>query len=119
MGAHTESVVAEVLAERHRQVHDEALTPMHDDRHRRGEMARAAACYALSSIDDKPVSATLAANFAGQTVWGGQVALTTLLWPWGAMWWKAGDRRRSLVKAAALIVAEIERIDRAANRNAA
>lgn len=119
MVTHTERVVSEVLAERHRQVHDEAWTPMHDDRHIHGEMAKAAACYALSSIDDKPVSATLAANFAGQTVWGGQVALTTLLWPWAAKWWKPSDRRRSLVKAAALIVAEIERLDRAAKRDAA
>lgn len=30
------------------------------------------------------------------------------------MWWKPGAPRRMLIKAAALIVAEIERLDRAA-----
>jgi hypothetical protein len=28
------------------------------------------------------------------------------------MWWKPKDRRRDLVRAAALIIAEIERLDR-------
>ena len=34
-------------------------------------------------------------------------------WPFAAQWWKPVSRRRSLVKAAALILAEIERLDRA------
>ncbi len=33
-------------------------------------------------------------------------------WPWFAQWWKPGDRRRELVKAGALILADIERLDR-------
>jgi hypothetical protein len=36
------------------------------------------------------------------------------LWPWHDDWWKPKDRRRDLIRAAALIVAEIERLDRAA-----
>ena len=39
--------------------------------------------------------------------------MTRDLWPWAASWWKPKNRRRDLVRAAALIVAEIERIDRA------
>jgi hypothetical protein len=35
-------------------------------------------------------------------------------WPWDLKWWKPTTPRRDLVKAAALIVAEIERLDRAA-----
>jgi hypothetical protein len=38
------------------------------------------------------------------------------LWPWSVQWWKPKDRRRDLVRAGALIVAEIERLDRAAAR---
>jgi len=33
-------------------------------------------------------------------------------WPWAKSWWKPASLRRSLVKAAALLIAEIERIDR-------
>ena len=35
-------------------------------------------------------------------------------WPWDPAWWKPIDPRCDLVKAGALILAEIERIDRAA-----
>lgn len=112
----TSEVLADVRAERVRQMHVEGWTEEHDDQHAAGEMARAAACYALAAVDTKPLCATLGANFAGNTVWGGQVALTTLLWPWAAKWWKPKDRRRDLVRAAALIVAEIERLDRAAGK---
>jgi hypothetical protein len=34
-------------------------------------------------------------------------------WPWADKDWKPKDRRRDLIRAAALIVAEIERLDRA------
>lgn len=33
-------------------------------------------------------------------------------WPWSREWWKPKNPRRDLVKAGALIVAEIERLDR-------
>lgn len=82
--------VLDVLAERRRQVEDEGFTPEHDDAHRNGELAKAATCYA--------------------TVW----PLAASYWPWDLKWWKPGTVRRNLVKAAALLVAEIERLDRAA-----
>lgn len=37
-------------------------------------------------------------------------------WPWNGRWWKPTNRRRDLIKAGALIVAEIERLDRAEPR---
>lgn len=85
----------DVLAERRRQVEAEGWTPEHDDEHGAGEMAAAAACYAL--------------NAAGC---GCEVARN---WPWDGSWWKPTTSRRDLVKAAALILAEIERLDRAAD----
>jgi hypothetical protein len=40
-------------------------------------------------------------------------------WPQGwAGWWKPKLRRENLVRAGALIIAEIERLDRASRRNA-
>lgn len=77
----------DIRAERQRQVDEEGWTAEHDDSHGNEELARGAACYALGNA---------------------------ALWPWSISWWKPTDRRRDLVKAGALIVAEIERIDRAA-----
>ena len=90
------SIIDEIAAERRRQIEQEGWTPEHDNVHSGGQMAMAAACYALSS--------------AGVADW---LRVTSLkLWPWGREWWKPTTRRRDLIKAGALIVAEIERLDR-------
>lgn len=100
-----EGAAGDVIAERQRQVETEGWTPEHDDEHAKGEMARAAACYVLVA------AATLAPlKTAARHV-------VEWLWPWDARWWKPTDRRRDLVKAGALIIAEIERLDRAALSN--
>lgn len=85
----------DVLAERYRQIAAEGWTPEHDDEHDDGSLAAAAACYALG-------------DQAGELPAG---------WPqsWDESWWRpSADARRNLVKAGALILAEIERLDRAA-----
>jgi len=84
----------DVLLERERQQSVEGWTPEHDDEHSNGEMANAAAWYAATELaeGDCPVD----------------------LWPWSELWRKRTSRRRDLVKAGALILAEIERLDRAA-----
>ncbi len=89
----------DVLAERRRQVEAEGWTPEHDDEHDNGEMARAAACYALAG-SSAPNDGTAA-------------LLVSLAWPWDEQWWKPSTARRDLVKACALALAEIERLDRA------
>ncbi len=85
----------DVQAERRRQVEAEGWTPEHDDEHSHGELADAAACYAL---------------------WAGGINPGNWreFWPWAPEWLKHSEPRRMLVKAAALILAEIERLDRAA-----
>ncbi len=90
----------DVQAERRRQVEAEGWTPEHDDAHSHGEMARAAACYALAG-SSAPNDGTAA-------------LLVSLAWPWDEQWWKPTTTRRDLVKACALGLAEIERLDRAA-----
>lgn len=90
--------IEDVYAERRRQIDSEGWTPEHDDAHADFEMARAAASYALATswtdeMRDGPPPST---------------------WPWDQKWWKPQDRRRDLVRAAALILAEIERLDRLA-----
>lgn len=82
--------LAEIAAERKRQVDVEGWDDEHDDEHVKGELADAAAYYAAR---DNRLE----------------------LWPFDDEWNKRGDhsRRRQLVIAGALIVAELERIDRA------
>jgi hypothetical protein len=88
----------DVAAERARQINAEGWTEEHDDRHDCGEMANAAACYAL--------------NAGGSGEWRDST-IRNRLWPWCAKWWKPKQPRRDLVRAGALILAEIERLDRA------
>ena len=84
----------DVLAERARQIEKKGHTPYADDCYSGSDLARAAACYAYPEL----------------------VAVAGLeAWPWYDLsGWKPSDPRRNCVKAAALLLAEIERIDRAA-----
>ncbi len=95
------TAVRDVLAERQRQVDVEGWTEGHDDsEHGDGTaLAQAAACYAVA---DPP--------------WPDRLPIAPAEWPWSVQWWKPKDRRHNLVRAAALILAEIERMDRASAR---
>lgn len=97
------AAITDVLDERERQFIDKGFNFAHDDQHDHQELARAAISYALhyvyrcgipesSFMKDQP----------------------HLLWPWAEKWWKPKTPRHDLVRAAALLLAEIERIDRAA-----
>jgi hypothetical protein len=102
----------DISAERRRQIDDYGMTSENDDEHTKGEMIRAAlnylaaACIATAlggkSYDDRPPLDRM--GYA-------------ISWPWAPKWWKPGLVRRMLVKVGALVVAEIERIDRAEARN--
>ena len=76
----------DIAAERRRQIEGEGYDPSHDDGYTMSELLRAAVSY----IKGFPEA-----------------------WPWHSKFWKPRDERRNLVKAGALIVAEIERLDRA------
>lgn len=99
---------SDVLAERQRQIEQEGWTPQHDAEHWRGEMALAAACYASN--------AAAWAKYGDELPAGRYVELATpgFRWPWDQSWWKPKSQRRDLVRAAALLLAEIERLDRKA-----
>lgn len=88
----------DVLAERRRHLEVEGWTHERDDDYNTAELALAAAAYALHA--------------------GGQKSAAGITWPqsWAMEWFKPTAARRNLVKAGALILAEIERIDRAAAR---
>lgn len=83
-----------VLAERERQIKNEGYTEQQDDQYKFGELLGAAECYLqydALSLSHESVPAT---------------------WPWAPEAWKPKDYRRNLVRAAALILAEMDRVDR-------
>jgi hypothetical protein len=90
-----EDGVSAIAAERQRQKDVEGWTPEHDDRHDRDELSAAAACYAYFGWV-RPSSGAAPTE-----------------WPWDDGWWKPKSRRADLVRAGALIAAEIDRLDRA------
>lgn len=89
------SAIQLISDERQRQVEVEGFAYMHDDNHGDESLATAASCYALPDHKDR-----------GEYV--------DTLWPWNEEYWKPtpNDRIRELVKAGALIAAEIERLQR-------
>ncbi len=92
-----------IAAERQRQVSKEGWTPEHDDEHKDGALAMAGAAYAwyyAGCIRPKPAQTD------------GVHSLR--LWPWHPSWWKPrnNDPIRNLVRAGALIAAEIDRLQR-------
>lgn len=100
--------IEDIIRERARQIDEEQFDHAHDDQHEAGELAAAAACYA------NPLA--IVVDGSGLEIGQPNEGTLPLGWPedWAAAWWKPGDDRRNLVKAATLIVAEIERLDRAA-----
>jgi hypothetical protein len=90
------AALADIRRERTRQIEELKRLPEDDDQYTDGQMADAAAAYALVR--------TSGLAFAGD------------VWPWGAGDFKDSGERRNLVKAGALIVAEVERLDRAEAR---
>ena len=87
----TRASVRDVVEERVRQ---ECHSAEHDAGHIDGDLAQAAVCYAMPP--------SLKRWFEGNDVY---------LWPFEGASWKPTTRRRDLIKAAALILAELDRLD--------
>lgn len=89
-----------VYRERMRQLSTEGFSRERDDGYVNGELAAAAAAYAAAAEDAHQAKSALD-------------DMPPAWWPWAKRWWKpSDDPRRNLVKAGALILAEIERLDR-------
>lgn len=96
-----ERIAEEIRLERHRQIVEEGFSPKHDERHAPSDFAMAAAAYCASAearLGPSPNIGTICA----------------MLWPWDEASFKPKDPRRDLVRAAALVMAAIERLDREA-----
>lgn len=98
-----------IAMERLRQIQKEGWTAEHDDAHGQGELAAAAASYALSAAGFRDVE-QFEATFAD--------GKDRPVWPFHMDWWKPGHpgeiatRIRTLSKAGALVGAEIDRLTR-------
>lgn len=99
-------VAHELLAERKRQIAEEGWTPKHDERHEPGDLIRAAIAYAVS-----------AASYDMRATDGYLAGVAVQMWPF-VDGFKPKDMRRDLVRAGALLIASIERLDRDQVRDA-
>lgn len=96
----------DVLGERNRQIEQEHYSIKHDDSYQMNELSRAAASY---------VNNVVSRGWVFNSVYGPEAYQSEEvpdLWPWSDEHWKPKNPRRDLVKAAALIIAEIDRMDR-------
>lgn len=86
-----------IAQERKRQIDEEGFTTQHDDQWIGGELAMAACCYAQEGSKSPE--------------------FVPFGFPWDKEWWKPTpeNRVRELVKAGALIAAEIDRIQKQEN----
>lgn len=91
--------IIDVGAERRRQIEHEGFDYHHDDQYRDGELERAAASYALVQCRERK----------------GRWFINDI-WAFTSKWWKPRTHRENLVRAAAFLIAAIERIDRAEPR---
>ena len=92
------TAIRNVINERMRQCQELGYTPEHDDQWANGELPVAAQCYLLGT-DSIPAE-----------------LIDAVCWPFQHSHYKPENRLRDLTKAAALIVAEIERIMRIKDR---
>lgn len=87
-----------IMAERARQVEGEGYSKSDDAEHRYGQLIMAAVAYANAAYR----------QVLNPTVKPKELAFCQ--WPWSPEAWKPGDKIRNLVKAGALLAAEIDRI---------
>jgi hypothetical protein len=105
------AAIRDIAAERLRQISAEGWTTAHDDEHNDRSLAQAASCYVEHYVGRAWL---LEDGHEGAMRYKTEDA--PFEWPdsWCTTWWRPKNPRRDLVRAAALIAAEIDRIDRAA-----
>ncbi|MCO5091981.1 hypothetical protein [Bosea sp. (in: a-proteobacteria)] len=102
----------DVLAERRRQVQAEGFDARHDAKYRNAELLAAALTYgARAAVTIKLRARGTSDEEIEQASARHGVPAS---WPWGRNWWKPHPLRKCLVIAAALIIAQIDAIDRGA-----
>lgn len=97
--------IERIAKERQRQISVEGWTPQHDDEHKDGEIAIAAACYAAPYSIKADICRIIPCSCREATC-------QHFGWPWNGEWDKRGkhERIRQLEIAGALLAAEIDRL---------
>lgn len=106
-----DQIIAEVRNERLRQIEEEGWTEEHDDAHRKGELVAAAMSYLTNALVYALVRARKVMTIA-DLMERSRTAPPTSQWPWDKKWWKPKTRRSNIVRSIAMLIAELERIDR-------
>ena len=103
-----------IAKERERQSKEEGWTKEHDDSYRRNELALAAACYA--AVDQTIVNESIKIYKCLEFCDGYRFKD---LWPWADKYDKRKKHsyQKRLIIAGALIVAELDRLERSKNEN--
>ncbi len=96
-----------IAEERQRQIEIEGWTKEHDAQHKDCELVKAAICYADPNIYYNRENILI------------KYRVPNKFWPkqWDIHWFKPTDRIRDLVKAGALIAAEIDRLQTENNKH--
>lgn len=103
--------MGKLMVERLRQVDEEGYNPKHDEKHAPAELAAAAAAYAASA-------ATVALAPDPTDALHFPAWIVQRLWPWWRETFKPKSPERDLVRAGALVIAALERIEREAAMHA-
>jgi hypothetical protein len=106
-----------ILQERNRQRLQEGYNSEHDDEHASRELASAALGYlshytARAWVFSNELGMPGVVN--GLDDYRGEPPPDS--WPWEDQWWKPSSPERDLVKAGALIAAELDRLQRAKSK---
>lgn len=96
-----EEILGEVKQERLRQINKEGYTQSVDDNGEPGRLAAAGACYAIRSAFEL--------SQGSGSVLDGKVPIW---WPFDPSSWKPKDVRSNLIRAMALLSAELEKMQR-------
>jgi len=96
--------INDVLAERERQKNIKGYSTDHDDAYEQNELVRAASEYTNQVVGRSWIFETHPSLYRSE--------VASDFWPWDACYWKPKSPREDLIRAAAILIAEIERLDR-------
>jgi len=100
----------EVLADRQRQMDQEGYDRTHDAEHDPEELIRAALVYTLTSLAHPDANGHVSVGMECRGVKLNWMESATALWPWDGGP-KPKTQRRDLVRAAALLIAALDRLE--------
>lgn len=98
------SALKDVVSERNRQRNEEYYSDANDDTYVENELVRASASYVNHVVGRSWLYPSKPSAYTSE--------LVPDLWPWSEQAWKPKSPRQDLVRATALLVADIERLDR-------